>query len=115
MTEHVKQIADIVITRDTVIGDSGQDAMQVKVTRADGKFIADFKIDMGQDIPDYTDNKVLIVTWLGLGLFKPLVSRTEVLSDHGLSRANFQVTEDGIEIARAYRELTGGGDITEAI
>lgn len=115
MTGHVKQYADIVITRTDTVGPTGQNAMAVEVTRADGKYIAGFTISMDQDIADYTDGKVLTVVWLMLGLFKPLVSRTEVLSDHGLSRANFQVTEDGIEIARAYRELTGGGDITEAI
>lgn len=115
MTDHVKQFADIVIARKAVLAPSGQDAMHVDITRADGKHIADFTVTMEHDIPDYTDAKVLTVAWLMLGLFKPLVARTEVLSDHGLSRANFQVTEDGIEIARAYRELTGGGDITEAI
>lgn len=63
---------------------------------------------------DFNMPKALTVAWLSLGLFTPLADRIESLSDHGLSRASFYVSGDGIMIARAYRELTGN-DITEAI
>lgn len=114
MSEHFRAVGDIVITRDTVCVAGGLEAMKVTVARANGKFIHEFTVDTTSDIPDYSDAKVLTITWLALGLFTPLSARTEVLAEHGLSRASFSVTEDGIEIARAYRELTGG-DITEAI
>ena len=114
MSEHFRAVSDILITRDTVVASDGQDAMKVVVTRTNGKFIHEFTVNTTSEIPDYSDAKVLTITWLALGLFTPLSARTEVLAEHGLSRASFSVTEDGIEIARAYRELTGA-DITEAI
>lgn len=114
MTEAVKTIADLIITKTDTVTPGGGNGLKITITRSDGKFIIETVMDKVSDIDDYTEAKALIAAWLGMGLFTPLADRLESLADHGLSRVAFMVSEDGIEIARAYRELTGK-DITEAI
>lgn len=114
MTESVKAIGDLIITKDDTVCPDGTDGLNIKIVRTNGKFIIETVMSKTGEIDDYNDSKALVAAWLGLGLFTPLADRIESLAEHGLSKVAFMVSEDGIEVARAYRELTGK-DITEAI
>lgn len=114
MTESVKQIADLIITKTDDVAPDGNDALKINIVRANGKFIIETVIVKNGETDDFTESKALVAAWLGLGLFTPLADRIESLAEHGLSKSAFMVSQDGIEVARAYRELTGK-DITEAI
>jgi len=114
MTESVKTISDLIISKTDTVTPGGGNGIKINITRSNGKFVIETVMDKVSEIDDYTEAKALIAAWLGMGLFTPLADRTESLAEHGLSTSAFFVSEDGIEIARAYRELTGK-DITEAI
>lgn len=114
MTDSVKSVADLIITKTDSVMDDGQSGIDCNISHVDGRYITGFKLVMKSEYADFTDAKALTVAWLSLGLMTPLGDRTENLVDHGLSRAGFMVSEDGIEVARAYQALTGK-DITEAI
>lgn len=114
MTESVKTIAGLIITKDEAVCPDGTSGARVLITQTDGTFIIETTFAKESEHDDFTEAKALIAAWLGMGLFTPLADRTESLADHGLSRSSFMVSPKGIEIARGYRELTGK-DITEAI
>jgi len=117
---HITTIENLTIIKDISRDEDGEHFMRCRVEYKkpeDDKVVvlSDLRLNIPTEVDDFTPTKALIATWLGLGLFVPLTARTEVLSDYGLSKSGFQVTSYAIEVAHAYKVITEGKDITEAI